>query len=71
MGLVAAARPPARPYACPSVRLPVRPPQFGKLREGNFIAFGKHPSIFSEADGQPCMDHDRDKGEGVNPQVPY
>ena len=42
--------------------------QFNKLREGDFIAFGKRPSIFSEADGQPCMDHDRDKGEGVAPQ---
>ena len=43
--------------------------QFHKLRaHGDFIAFGKRPSIFSEADGQPCMDHDRDKGEGVCPQ---
>ena len=43
--------------------------QFHKLRaNGDFIAFGKRPSIFSEADGQPCMDHDRDKGEGVGPQ---
>eukprot|EP00325_Prymnesiales_sp_UTEX-LB-985_P010652 CAMPEP_0174761884 /NCGR_PEP_ID=MMETSP1094-20130205/109498_1 /TAXON_ID=156173 /ORGANISM="Chrysochromulina brevifilum, Strain UTEX LB 985" /LENGTH=1269 /DNA_ID=CAMNT_0015967831 /DNA_START=53 /DNA_END=3862 /DNA_ORIENTATION=+ len=42
--------------------------QFRKLKEGDFIAFGKRPSIFSEADGQPCMDHDRDKGEGVGPQ---
>ena len=24
--------------------------------------------FFSEADGQPCMDHDRDKGEGVGNQ---
>ena len=43
--------------------------QFHKLRaNGDFIAFGKRPSIFSEADGQPCMDHDRDKGEGVGHQ---
>ena len=43
--------------------------QFHKLRaNGDFIAFGKRPSIFSEADDQPCMDHDRDKGEGVGPQ---
>ena len=43
--------------------------QFHKLRaNGDFIAFGKRPSIFSEADDQPCMDHDRDKGEGVSPQ---
>lgn len=42
--------------------------QFYQLKKGDFIAFGKRPSIFSEADDQPCMDHDRDKGEGVNPQ---
>eukprot|EP00316_Scyphosphaera_apsteinii_P022855 CAMPEP_0119322566 /NCGR_PEP_ID=MMETSP1333-20130426/58600_1 /TAXON_ID=418940 /ORGANISM="Scyphosphaera apsteinii, Strain RCC1455" /LENGTH=1184 /DNA_ID=CAMNT_0007329827 /DNA_START=45 /DNA_END=3599 /DNA_ORIENTATION=- len=42
--------------------------QFHKLKAGNFVAFGKRPAIFSEADKQPCMDHDRDKGEGVNPQ---
>ena len=43
--------------------------QFQKLRaNGDYIAFGKRPSIFSEADDQPCMDHDRDKGEGVGPQ---
>jgi len=42
--------------------------QFAKLRAGGFVAFGKRPSIFSEADAQPCMDHDRDKGEGVAPQ---
>jgi len=42
--------------------------QFGKLRAADVIAFGKRPSIFSEADGQPCMDHDRDKGEGVGNQ---
>jgi len=42
--------------------------QFLKLREGGFIDFGKRPSIFSEADQQPCMDHDRDKGEGIGPQ---
>ena len=42
--------------------------QFLQLKKGDFIAFGKRPSIFSEADNQPCMDHDRDKGEGVGPQ---
>ena len=52
---------------CPT---PVPPSwrQFAKLRAGGFVAFGKRPSIFSEADAQPCMDHDRDKGEGVAPQ---
>ena len=42
--------------------------QFYQLKHGDFIAFGKRPSIFSEADAQPCMDHDRDKGEGVGHQ---
>ena len=42
--------------------------QFHQLKQGDFIAFGKRPAIFSEADGQPCMDHDRDRGEGVTPQ---
>ena len=42
--------------------------QFSKLRAANVIAFGKRPSIYSESDGQPCMDHDRDKGEGVGNQ---
>ena len=42
--------------------------QFYQLKRGDFIAFGKRPSIYSESDGQPCMDHDRDKGEGVGPQ---
>ena len=36
--------------------------------QANVVAFGKRPSIYSEADGQPCMDHDRDKGEGVGNQ---
>ena len=36
--------------------------------QANVVAFGKRPSIYSEADGQPCMDHDRDKGEGIAPQ---
>ena len=42
--------------------------QFLKLKEAGVVAFGKRPSIFSEADKQPCMDHDRDKGEGVGNQ---
>jgi leucyl-tRNA synthetase len=30
--------------------------------------FGKRNTIFSPKDGQPCMDHDRQSGEGVGPQ---
>ena len=42
--------------------------QFNKLKKGNFIKFGKRPSIFSIKDNQMCADHDRSEGEGVGPQ---
>ena len=42
--------------------------QFTRLKEGNFIKFGKRPSIFSIKDNQMCADHDRSEGEGVGPQ---
>jgi len=42
--------------------------QFAKLKAGEKIGFGKRPTIFSELDGQACMDHDRAEGEGVAPQ---
>jgi leucyl-tRNA synthetase len=42
--------------------------QFRKLKATDKIAFGKRPTIFSELDGQACMDHDRAEGEGVGPQ---
>eukprot|EP00760_Papus_ankaliazontas_P003199 PhM_4_TR11492/c0_g1_i1/m.5951/K01869/LARS, leuS; leucyl-tRNA synthetase len=42
--------------------------QFHWLRKGNKIAFGKRYTIFSPLDGQPCQDHDRASGEGVQPQ---
>ncbi|EHB17701.1 Leucyl-tRNA synthetase, cytoplasmic [Heterocephalus glaber] len=42
--------------------------QFLTLRERNKIKFGKRYTIFSPKDGQPCMDHDRQTGEGVGPQ---
>jgi leucyl-tRNA synthetase len=42
--------------------------QFRKLKKGDKIGFGKRPTIFSETDGQACMDHDRAEGEGVVPQ---
>ena len=39
--------------------------QFNRLKEGNYLAFGKRPTIYSELDKQACMDHDRSEGEGV------
>ncbi|KAG8578731.1 hypothetical protein GDO81_010603 [Engystomops pustulosus] len=42
--------------------------QFLTLRERNRIKFGKRYTIYSPRDGQPCMDHDRQTGEGVGPQ---
>eukprot|EP00928_Gymnodinium_smaydae_P070755 TRINITY_DN54527_c0_g1_i1.p1 TRINITY_DN54527_c0_g1~~TRINITY_DN54527_c0_g1_i1.p1 ORF type:complete len:1295 (+),score=401.68 TRINITY_DN54527_c0_g1_i1:2-3886(+) len=42
--------------------------QFHKLKKGEKIGFGKRPTIYSETDGQACMDHDRAEGEGVGPQ---
>lgn len=42
--------------------------QFRILHEKGLISFGKRPAIFSLKDGQPCMDHDRSSGEGVQPE---
>ncbi|KAE8614631.1 hypothetical protein XENTR_v10008247 [Xenopus tropicalis] len=42
--------------------------QFLTLKERNRIKFGKRYTIYSPRDGQPCMDHDRQTGEGVGPQ---
>ncbi|XP_054550257.1 leucine--tRNA ligase, cytoplasmic isoform X2 [Talpa occidentalis] len=42
--------------------------QFLTLRERSKIKFGKRYTIYSPKDGQPCMDHDRQTGEGVGPQ---
>lgn len=42
--------------------------QFRKLKAADKIGFGKRPTVFSELDGQACMDHDRAEGEGVAPQ---
>ncbi|TRY58119.1 hypothetical protein DNTS_025532 [Danionella cerebrum] len=42
--------------------------QFITLKERNKIKFGKRYTIYSPKDGQPCMDHDRQSGEGVGPQ---
>ncbi|KAL7300784.1 hypothetical protein TKK_0006759 [Trichogramma kaykai] len=42
--------------------------QFWHLKARNKIAYGKRHTIFSPKDNQPCMDHDRQTGEGVGPQ---
>lgn len=42
--------------------------QTNRLRELGKIKFGKRYTIYSIKDGQPCMDHDRQSGEGVLPQ---
>ncbi|XP_063059254.1 leucine--tRNA ligase, cytoplasmic [Engraulis encrasicolus] len=41
---------------------------FNTLKERKKIKFGKRYTIYSPKDGQPCMDHDRQTGEGVGPQ---
>lgn len=42
--------------------------QFNTLRSLNKIKFGKRNAVFSPIDMQPCADHDRASGEGVQPQ---
>lgn len=42
--------------------------QFNKLRALDRIKFGKRHTIYSPLDGQPCLDHDRASGEGVDPK---
>eukprot|EP01088_Endostelium_zonatum_P001736 TRINITY_DN1208_c0_g1_i1.p1 TRINITY_DN1208_c0_g1~~TRINITY_DN1208_c0_g1_i1.p1 ORF type:complete len:1111 (-),score=323.71 TRINITY_DN1208_c0_g1_i1:84-3416(-) len=42
--------------------------QFRKLKELGKVKFGKRYSVYSPKDGQPCADHDRQTGEGVQPQ---
>ncbi|GAA5927076.1 hypothetical protein JCM1841_001908 [Sporobolomyces salmonicolor] len=54
---------PANPYYDSFVRW-----QMNKLHGLGYIKFGKRYTIFSPKDGQPCMDHDRQSGEGVGPQ---
>lgn len=41
--------------------------QFNKLNEQNLLKFGKRYVIYSELDNQPCADHDRAIGEGIEP----
>ncbi|KAG0054247.1 cytosolic leucyl tRNA synthetase [Gryganskiella cystojenkinii] len=42
--------------------------QFNKLKALDKVKFGERYTIYSPRDGQPCMDHDRQSGEGVGPQ---
>ena len=42
--------------------------QMNRLREKKKILYGQRYTIFSPRDGQPCMDHDRQTGEGVKEQ---
>jgi leucyl-tRNA synthetase len=42
--------------------------QFRKLKALDKVKFGKRFTIFSPLDNQPCMDHDRQTGEGVAAQ---
>ncbi|KAI5149010.1 leucyl-tRNA synthetase [Enteropsectra breve] len=41
--------------------------QFSKLKALGLITFGKRYSIYCPVDNQPCLDHDRRKGEGIKP----
>ncbi|TFK69763.1 leucyl-tRNA synthetase [Pluteus cervinus] len=42
--------------------------QMNKLHKLGKIKFGERYTIYSPKDGQPCMDHDRQDGEGIGPQ---
>lgn len=42
--------------------------QINRLKDCGKIKFGERYTIYSEKDGQACLDHDRLSGEGVNPQ---
>lgn len=42
--------------------------QVNKLYKLGKIKFGERYTIYSPKDGQPCMDHDRQDGEGFGPQ---
>lgn len=54
---------PANPYYDAFVRW-----QINRLKEVGKIKFGERYTIYSEKDGQACLDHDRQSGEGINPQ---
>lgn len=42
--------------------------QFNILKEKNLLVFGKRYCIYSVKDKQPCADHDRKSGEGIEPK---
>lgn len=42
--------------------------QMNRMKEAGKIKFGERYTIYSVKDGQACMDHDRQSGEGVTPQ---
>ena len=42
--------------------------QFNILNSKGYLKFGKKPIIYSPKDKQTCADHDRSKGEGINPK---
>lgn len=42
--------------------------QINRLKDVGKIKFGERYTIYSEKDGQACLDHDRQSGEGINPQ---
>jgi leucyl-tRNA synthetase len=42
--------------------------EMNRLRDCGKIKFGERYTVYSEKDGQPCLDHDRLSGEGLNPQ---
>lgn len=50
----------ANPYYDSFVRWQMR-----RLKELGKIQFGKRYTVYSPKDGQPCLDHDRQSGEGV------
>jgi leucyl-tRNA synthetase len=39
--------------------------QMNKLHKLDKMKFAKRHTIYSPKDGQPCMDHDRQEGEGL------
>lgn len=41
--------------------------QMNKLHQLQKVKFGLRYTVYSERDGQPCMDHDRASGEGKGP----
>jgi leucyl-tRNA synthetase len=43
--------------------------QLSTLKAQGKVIKDKRFSVFSPKDGQPCLDHDRSSGEGVNPQA--